>query len=894
MSMSTAEISNEFLRLRSQDVNNGGGRIVGMEGIEGVKPTGLNPGDASTLQSMMEGATPHLRNAYYTSQWSSFSALITAIGSNSATVYVNSMVTLTGATSTPANIHVVPLHGGGFTAATAQNLTILGECDEALFQWVFGSVSVYLSNRACVSPQEHGTAGDDTADDAPGILSAIQTAQRSPGMTRVKPVGVYYIRQPVIFQRPASGDSRFEIRGDGTRDAWIEPSETVSAGSPLAAALQFDDTGGNIEDLVFEKFHIQGASRDDNYATGRANYGIDLADSYTPEATFRNLRIGSTLLSAIRTSTWDIYFERCVLRGNFGNGVECIDNENNAVNLWGMEIFSNGGFGLLYKGGNVLNVRDSVIEENLKGGVYIGGPARAVNVTGNYFEDNGATGISLTADSPRTVRADVIVNGGSLVNMSFAFPSFEFSASWNNHNGTVPIEFAYYLIGCVGAKIENVFHQASVGSHLKLIGIYGHSSYSFPQHVTIGRHSGFAKIARIDYSTLSGGTFTVGQYVGKQSGGNFIALGKVLYDDGVDLCFVMSQDKSQSTDTFAAGDSLISATLSGTTFTAGSVTATATRVSYRPKSIWIDGGVIENRRQAFASFREEGIERRNFYNKAPTELEFEAATAGSPVTIAITGSTAGSDTIQLDTSLLTSGDRAQINIAATAFGVTDLATYFIHVVDGSNATLHTTEADAVAGTSPVDITGDIGAGTLIPWNGTLTRETDKFMGLPVYKLSRKLKGQNRSGRVKFSIDLDSEEYERLCGRLVYFGCWVKQSDASVSVRFIANGLGSRDFEDYTTTLGWKWQEWYAELPYTGAVNFHIQFTAPDGDATNRDIQFTSPILSLVGVPYTDYGETRLIGSSVSDPSGGATVDAECRAQLTALLEQLRAAEVIES
>jgi hypothetical protein len=743
---------------------------------------------------------------------------------------------------------------------------------------------------------DFGAKMDDSIDDAPKIMDAIEYAQLTGA--RVVIPGTAYIRTPIIIKKVDGNPHRFVLAGITQTLSVITVSSLAAGILPAMILVEEPEAPYTLDNLVFQDLNLK--------ANGNADYGIDCRSDTgrISDLTFDHIFCENTKVAGLASSSWAVIYNRCNLYYGEGDGILCDGAINNGVSITNCVLLQNRGVGIKVHAGTVLNITGCILEQNNGAGILIGGGFRTINVIGNYFELNAKVGHELTLESggSRIVRADVIVNGYTWEMMSLASPSFELTAAGNRHLGAPPAEYAYYVPGLMGGRIDNNYHAfdpGHPGCFLKLVGFYGNSVDSRPQNLVIGLNSGFTKLARIDYSGLTG-SFTVGEYVGRRSESVFTALGRILSDDGSRL-YIESQNQQESFDIFAEGNVLESATVTlpdpedpvyFPTFTLGSAIATATMVSYRPKSIWVDGGVMDKRPQRTAAFREEEMEHRNFFTQPLTETPFEPASSGGTVHVAFTGSNTA---LQMDTSALTTGDRIQIHRddGQSDKGVKNLATYYGHVVDTGNLTLHLTEADAIAWTGIVVITGDIGTGHVDCWNGTLSREEDRFMGLPAYKLSRKLKGQNRSGWCKFSVDLGNEGYERLCGRLVYFGCWIRQSDDQIAVRFNVNGLNSRDVTEYSPVLGWKWQEWYAEMPYSGTVHFTVQFTAPAGDATNRYILIANPILSLVGVPYTDYGTSDLLGAGVSDPAGGSTVDIECRAQLSALLAQLRAIDKIE-
>lgn len=112
---------------------------------------------------------------YYTSQWSSFSSLLTAIGSTAATVYVNSTVTLTANTTVPANVTI--RDGGGVFANGAYTLTINGPFEWGLRQAFTGTGAISFSgfNQPIKKVEWWGGLSDGVTDSSDAFLAAAAT-----------------------------------------------------------------------------------------------------------------------------------------------------------------------------------------------------------------------------------------------------------------------------------------------------------------------------------------------------------------------------------------------------------------------------------------------------------------------------------------------------------------------------------------------------------------------------------------------------------------------------------------------------------------------------------------------------------------------------------------------
>lgn len=146
--MSYSDVTDFKTSLKSPDDGCPGAEMVGVRGIDGVAPTGKPIGSSASLQSMLEGIASIALGTFTfdTSRYSSFSTLLTAIGSTPATVYVNSLVTLTAHTTVPSTIHLVPMRGGGFTSSSAYTLTVNGSLEAGEYRWIYGSVTLSIPN----------------------------------------------------------------------------------------------------------------------------------------------------------------------------------------------------------------------------------------------------------------------------------------------------------------------------------------------------------------------------------------------------------------------------------------------------------------------------------------------------------------------------------------------------------------------------------------------------------------------------------------------------------------------------------------------------------------------------------------------------------------------------
>lgn len=199
---------------------------------------------------------------YYTSQWSSFSTLLTAIGSTTATVYVNSLVTLTANTTVPANVAV--RDGGGSFALGNYDLTFSGPFEWGLRQAFdytgTGEVTLDVNSVDKLRAQWWGGAASMTypapVDSGPAINRAIASAATTGGHLELTPgywsssVPITLPNQDFIFS--GKGWDKCRIRYTGTT---FQPFITVGDGVTQCVGVK-------IYDLTFSGgAYLQGKSK---------------------------------------------------------------------------------------------------------------------------------------------------------------------------------------------------------------------------------------------------------------------------------------------------------------------------------------------------------------------------------------------------------------------------------------------------------------------------------------------------------------------------------------------------------------------------------------------------------------------------------------------------------
>ncbi|WP_176706346.1 right-handed parallel beta-helix repeat-containing protein [Paenibacillus hemerocallicola] len=250
-----------------------------------------------------------------------------------------------------------------------------------------------------------GAKGDGSSDDAAAIQAAVDAAQNR-GDTLYFPTADYMITVPIVI-----GASKRSIRivGDGfQKGSWIRAHSSVTPTSPIKAAFVFDDTRV-AERFEFSDIVIQGE-------TGKLEYGI-----YTKKIShslFRRIRIVQTKIAALAIGYgWCNDIETCEFSFNFGDAILFTADNVNMLNIINTKLFANEGIAInmaYYTLGT--RISGCSIEDNKVCGVFAKMLNSPLNITENYFENNGEVGYQLQNPN-RLVRSCIIVNGNTTANI---------------------------------------------------------------------------------------------------------------------------------------------------------------------------------------------------------------------------------------------------------------------------------------------------------------------------------------------------------------------------------------------------------------------------------------------------------------------------------------------
>jgi hypothetical protein len=135
---------------------------------------------SQTYENVVVNRTKERDGIYFLSEYDSLSDVITVIGSNTATLYLNTIATVTENISIPITCETIALKSGVLTINTGVTLTINGPFDAGLYQ-VFsctgtGAVTFGAGSVVNIHPEWWGAVGNGVADDTTHINSAITAA----------------------------------------------------------------------------------------------------------------------------------------------------------------------------------------------------------------------------------------------------------------------------------------------------------------------------------------------------------------------------------------------------------------------------------------------------------------------------------------------------------------------------------------------------------------------------------------------------------------------------------------------------------------------------------------------------------------------------------------------
>lgn len=324
------------------------------------------------------------------------------------------------------------------------------------------TIATYLSPSSVTLANTASTSMSDRlmefgVDCASAIQSALEDARASQVELSFGH-GSYFI---------ASGLS---VTGDGTPIRWTGQGKyytyirAVSA-SPFSAMLSLTDTDDAGLAASYTNYaarsEIEGVSFDggasiSSYPTHSvgsaavASYGIRGVSNHT---TLKNMRVQGTGVAdidlgyAFSSSLWNVDCENSV-----GDGI-CFNRNgsNNSIRLFGCEVTAHKGWGVRANSCSTFIINGGGIETCDKGAIFFEYSVKGYVVDGMYFEANGQTGWTFTADTSGAItlgaiKTNILVNGSSVT--TTISNSLECSGSVRNHR-TSPGAADYHVF-CPG------------------------------------------------------------------------------------------------------------------------------------------------------------------------------------------------------------------------------------------------------------------------------------------------------------------------------------------------------------------------------------------------------------------------------------------------------------
>jgi hypothetical protein len=251
-------------------------------------------------------------------------------------------------------------------------------------------------------------------DDSAAFSSCVAAALVARKRVHI-PAGTCRITAPIVTDLAGIP---LEVRGDGMDNT------TILADATMDAVFAWTTTAGSWGGFVFQDFTINGASL--------AAYGFR-SDNLS-HSTWTRVRVtGATSDGWAIGYGWDNSWFSVKAETNGRDGISLTVNNNNAANIIDSKMLNNGGFGLRALGGFGVNLQGSTLEGNAAGGAFFVLAGNPITVWGNYFEANGATGHTFTTPA-YTVKADIIVNGGSSTNLGWGQPAQGVTIEGNTFN----------------------------------------------------------------------------------------------------------------------------------------------------------------------------------------------------------------------------------------------------------------------------------------------------------------------------------------------------------------------------------------------------------------------------------------------------------------------------
>jgi parallel beta-helix repeat protein len=319
---------------------------------------------------------------------------------------------------------------------------------------------------------DFGAACDGTTDDGAPIQAAVTAAQASSGTVLIPRFCGTSV--PITFS-----DKPFRVIGNGFE------SSGVRALAPMSAVFRWDETGTYAHRQEWRDVAIDG-----NNLAQRGIFGKRIA-----HALFMRVNVKQTTSAGIELSYgWNNDIVESQISWNRGDGVFVSEagglGGNNAIRLLNTKLVSNR-VGVRLSVTTSVQVSGCTIESNTETGIYLARLNHATVIRDNYFEANGAAGITF-AIPRRTIRADVLLNGtdGSLEKLMNNNPAEGVLIEGNHTIG----KFISHFVYAVAVRGLTIGENVATRSHKTiLLGILNDRRYGAIAGVSVRGNIGFSK-----------------------------------------------------------------------------------------------------------------------------------------------------------------------------------------------------------------------------------------------------------------------------------------------------------------------------------------------------------------------------------------------------------------
>lgn len=257
----------------------------------------------------------------------------------------------------------------------------------------------------------------------------------------------------------------FNWRGLGMQQTTIRV-----VGGGVTKMIEFSEVAPGDSDFV-ARSQITGMTLD---GTALADFGIS---GFAEIFSLRDVRLtrftdkATDLGQAFASSFENVHVD------NNADGIVIINSgSNNDITIFNCKIFLNSGVGIIGGSGTAFHITHSAIETNGECGIFLASDIKACSISNNYFESNANTGYTFTSPA-ETIKAEVIANGGGILNLSFGTPIDNLSVE-NNFVSPGGAETFIYAGGIRKGVIKNNF--TTTAAEAALIATYGNDSGSLP------------------------------------------------------------------------------------------------------------------------------------------------------------------------------------------------------------------------------------------------------------------------------------------------------------------------------------------------------------------------------------------------------------------------------